>query len=126
MAKGIELPIQIVNGRIKLLSGDDYIEQLILVALGECDSDNPFQDLGLGEFMIFAINAEAIEGEIRQKVRAIFSSFERDRLAKLPSASARSIRFEQKGEEKVMYLDYVNLETGERRELEVPLPPAGE
>jgi len=119
MARGIELPTRAVNGRLKLLSGDQYVDQLVLTALGDGDSDNPFQDLGLGEFMIFGINDALGEGEIRARVRSAFTLLEADQLAQLQQVS-----FESRAEEKIMFLEYINLETGKRRELEVPLPEA--
>ena len=119
------LPIKIKDGRLKMLSGDDYIKQLVMIALQDGDSENPFQDLGLSEFMIFDINAEAVEGEIRHRVQNSFDALKRSQLAKL-TRGAQSIRFETEGADKFMYIDYTDLETGERTELEVPLPPVGE
>lgn len=117
MARGIELPTKAVNGRLKMLGGDEYIEQLVMTMLGDGDSDNPFQDLGLGQFMIFGINDAQQEGEIREKVKAGFAILQRDQLAKL-----RKLTFDREGSESRMFVEYVNLETGERVELEVPLP----
>lgn len=124
-ATGIALPLTVVKGRWRKASGDDYVEQLIHTSLGCGDSENPFQDIGLGEFMIFAINDEAIEGEIKKRVEAGFRSLERDQLARLARRS-RQLKFAQRDGEKIMFLEYENIETGERREIEVPLPPAGE
>jgi hypothetical protein len=120
MAKGIKLPTSAKNGRLELLGGDAYIEQLIAVAMGEGDSDNPFQDLGLGEFMIFDINDALPDGVIRERVRAAFATLERDQLAKL-----ERLEFTTSGVEKTMSVWYKNLETGRRDEIEVPLPPSG-
>ena len=119
MARGIELPTRAVNGRLKLLSGDAYIEQLVMVALGDNDSENPFQEIGLGEFMIFGINDAQEDGEIRMKVKRVFSLLEADQLARL-----KTLSFETSGSDKLMFLDYINLETGQRREVEVPIPQA--
>lgn len=117
MAQGIKLPLRSKNGRLVLASGDTYIEQLIATAMGSGDSDNPFQDLGLGEFMLFEINDELTEGEIRARVIAAFETLERDQLARLESLS-----FSSENEEKFMQLNYRNLETGRREELNVPIP----
>ncbi|KKN81440.1 hypothetical protein LCGC14_0320530 [marine sediment metagenome] len=123
--KGIELPVRVVNGRFKLLSSDEYVDQLIRVALGNTDSENPFNPDGLGEFMIFALNDEQIEGEIEERVRTVFRILERDQIARLGRESP--IRFEEdvvKPGEKIMFIDYVNLETGGRREVDLPLSGA--
>ena len=117
MAKGIKLPLETKNGRLVMLGGDGYIEQLIFAALGSGDSDNPFQDLGLGEFMIFDINDQITEGEIRKRVEAAFETLDRDQLARL-----ENLTFQTEAEEKRMLLGYRNLETGKREDLEVPIP----
>jgi len=120
MAQGLQLPLTVKSGRLLKLSGDDYIEQLIFTALLGDESDNPFQTLGLGEFMIFDINDAMSEGEIKQAVVRIFESLQRDQLAKLPSSESMKFR----REDNTLYLDlsYINMETQERRSLEVPIP----
>ncbi len=122
--QGIELPVKVVNGRFKLLSSDEYVDQLIRVALGNTDSENPFLPDGLGEFMIFALNDEQIESEVEERVRTVFRILERDQIARLGRQTP--IRFEQgdKPGEKVMFVEYFNLETGGRREVDLPLSGA--
>jgi predicted nucleic acid-binding OB-fold protein len=116
MAQGIKLPTTIKNGRLELVSGDKYIRQLVETALGDGESENPFQDIALGEFMIFEINDPLVEGRIRERVESAFKSLERDKLAKLVT-----MNFEREGAEATMYLTYEDLETGAREELEFPL-----
>lgn len=125
MAQGIKLPLQTKNGRLQLLSGDEYIEQLIFTALGDNESENPFQDIGLGEFMIFGINDSYTEGEIRTRVEQIFDLLEGDQLARLDSEDKALTFTRKKGTgQLVMLLSYTNLETQEQREIEVPIPSA--
>lgn len=119
MARGIRLPMKAKNGRLVMLGGDAYIEQLIFAALGNNDSENPFQDIGLGEFMIFGINDRLTEGQIRKRVVAAFDTLRRDQLATL-----EELTFESVEEEKMMVIGYRNLETGKREAVEVPIPPA--
>lgn len=125
MAQGIQLPLVVKNGRLKLLDGDDYIAQLIAVALGDNESENPFQDIGLGEFMIFGINDSYTEAEIRERVREVFESLEDDQLAKLETDD-KAVTFERNVAAGTlsMFVSYVNLETQEQQELEVPIPSA--
>jgi len=125
MAQGIQVPLQVRNGRLRKLTGDDYIDQLVRVALAGMDSDNPFQTLGLGEFMIFGINDALTEGEIKERIVLIFESFKADQLAELKNPD-KDLVFTHKDEELWMDLAYVNMETQERVELSVPIPPAGE
>lgn len=123
MAQGIKVPLETENGRLKLISRDAYIQQMLFVALGEGESDNPFQDPGMGEFMIFDINDELTEGEIKARIVAIFESFEADQLAKLDNPEIDLV-FSEEGQEKLLDLTYINMETQERVDIEVPIPPA--
>jgi hypothetical protein len=116
MATGIRLPTRVKNGRLELLGGDNYIRQLVETAMGDSESENPFQDVGLGEFMIFDVNDPLSEGEIRDRVERAFDSLERDQLARLSS-----IEFDRVGGEARMFLEYEDLETGKRPTIEVPL-----
>ena len=122
MATGIRVPVATKNGRVVLLSRDGYIQQLLFIGLGEGDSENPFQNLGLGEFMIFDINDEPTEGEIKERMIAIFASFEADQLAKLEDPAVDLVFSETEGE-KQLDLTYTNMETQERVDVEVPIPP---
>jgi len=120
MAQGIKLPVTVVEGRLELLSGDAYINQLVMTALMDGDSDNPFEHTGLGETMIFGINDAMTEGELKAKVKQIFENLEGDQLARL-----EKLDFEREGQEMFMYVTYTNLETGYRVEgVEVYVPAA--
>lgn len=125
MARGIQVPLEAKNGRLRKLMGDDYIDQLVRTALFGMESDNPFQTLGLGEWMIFGVNDAMTEGEIKERVVLIFDSFKADQLARLKDGEA-SITFTREGAELYMAVDYVNMETQEGRVLDVPVPPTGE
>lgn len=121
MAQGLKLPLEAADGRLVKLSGDEYIEQLVRTAFLSGDSDNPFQDGGFSEKMIFQINDSTTDGEIRQMAKAIFASLEQDQLAKIATGQ-NAIRIVTEGEERHLEVTYVNMETGGRVELEVPLP----
>lgn len=125
MAQGIRLPLEAKNGRLRLLSSDAYIEQIIVTALGDNESENPFQNIGLGEFMIFGINDSYTESEIRERVEQIFESLETDQLATLDSEDKALTFKRDKGTGRLkMFLNYTNLETQEQNEIEVPIPSA--
>lgn len=121
MAQGAIIPSVVRNGRLVKISGNEYIRMLLMLAFGEGESDNPFQDLGLGEFMIHGINDAESEGEIRPRVERMFLSFERDQLARLDNP-ADDIEFFQAEGDKFMIVRYWDLETQERTEVEVPIP----
>jgi hypothetical protein len=124
MAQGIQIPLKTNNGRLQKLSGDDYIDLLIRVALIGAESENPFQTLGLGEWMIFGINDAMAEAEIREKVVLIFEAFKADQLAKINDPST-DITFDHNEGDMLMNVSYINMETQERVELDVPIPDGG-
>tara|TARA_Y100000034_G_scaffold131943_1_gene193761 strand:- start:1665 stop:2066 length:402 start_codon:yes stop_codon:yes gene_type:complete len=119
-SQGIALPVKIVNGRYRLVADDAYIQQLMTVAFGDCSSDNPFEDLGLGEAMIFGINDSMTEGEILARVKLIMDDFEENGLAKLIVSEPPT--FEKDDGDLHMLLPYMNLETQERGQLDAVVP----
>jgi hypothetical protein len=127
VAKGIAIPMKSKNGRLELLGEDDYIEQLVFTGLQDGESENPFQDVGLGEFMVFAINDEQTDGEIRARIVSIFAELEADQLARLDDPDT-DLAFEDgtgpSGQERRVTIKYTNMETQERLDIEVPIPPA--
>ena len=71
------------RGGFKQDKDNDHIRGLSSTALGQGESDNPFQDLGLGEDMIFDPADPSTFTSVRDRVREIFDDFERAELAKL-------------------------------------------
>ena len=120
VARGIRLPVSIKHGRIALVSGDEYIRQLMVVAFGDCESDNPFEDLGLGEGMIFGVNDSMTEGEIIARIEMIMEDFAENGLASLIPSDPPT--FEKREGELFMELPYINLETQESDVLDLPIP----
>lgn len=89
MATGYSSPLRKdKGGRLKLTSGGLHLAELLMSALGDGTSDNPFQEPGLGEFMIFQIPQEQIFSQVADRIRIIFESFEDDELAKLQDSPA--------------------------------------
>jgi len=125
MAQGIEVPLRTKNGRLKLLGGDDYIDMIVRIAMGSSESENPFQDIGLyGDKYIFGINDGMTEGEIVTAVLEVFESLQRDQLAEI---DRKNITFDRSEIGTLnMTILYKNIETQERKELAVPIPPASE
>jgi hypothetical protein len=123
MATGISLPVTTNQGRMVLVSGDEYIEQLVKTALLGSESDNPFQDIGLGEFMLFGINDGMQEAEIRERVVRIFVLLKRDQLARIDEPNT-DIVFTRDAGDLYMQLAYINMETQERREIDLTVPHA--
>lgn len=88
---GILLPVQ-PNGRggFKLIEGDDYLMQLVIMRAAPGESDNPFLDIGIGEGAIFQNASDAGWLSVqRTKIEAFFRNLERAQLARLKKVSFR-------------------------------------
>lgn len=116
MAQGIKLPSKAVNGRFELIDGDDYIAQLIRVGLGSADSDNPFQVQDDLDTVVFDINDDTTASTVEVVIQRVFEILSRDQLARLENVEVESI-----GAEMNALIEYVNLETGQRQQVSVPI-----
>ena len=110
---GIALPIKSEKGRMALLGGDRYITQIVMTALGDSESENPFQSRGFEGVNIFDINDGMQTGELQSQVEAVFAILERDQLASLVS-----VNFSNVGSDRFMDVQYKDLETGNRIDLQ--------
>lgn len=71
------------RGGFKQDKNNDHIRGLLATALGPGESGNPFQDLGLGEDMIFDPADSTTFNDVRDRIKEIFEDFERAELATL-------------------------------------------
>ena len=120
MATGIASPArENGNGGFLLATKDQHIRELLGVALGEGDSNNPFQDLGLGEEMIFDIADSGTFNAVADRITRIFQRFEEDEFAQLQDREDNLSVDEISEGEFEMHVFFINLETGEADELGV-------
>lgn len=112
MAKGFSIPFRANHkGRVVLSDGDTHLAELLGIAFGSGDSNNPFQELGLGEDMVFENATEELFNNIAVKIRTIFENFEDEELAKLQDRTDNlemKVGSEEGTWEMVVY--YINLE----------------
>ena len=119
MATGFRIPFK-QDGRtggVSVDDGDDYIRGLLLAALNDCESANPFQDLGIGNH-IFKLDESAFRTVAKEKVRNVFEQFKADKLADLAAGGIEFLDQEVEGEV-LLSIKYIDLETEEVNELEV-------
>lgn len=84
MGKGIATVVSASKkGGFKLSVGSNHIMGLLQAAMGSGDSSNPFQDLGLGEDMIFDLLDMSTFAPVQDRIRDIFEDFEANELASL-------------------------------------------
>jgi len=119
-ASGLALPFAPSGeGGIKVLYGDEYILQLVRTYAADCDSDNPFQDVGIGLEAVFQLSSDgAWKGQVRRKLQQMFKLYlERTNLAVL-----KSVSFE-KGEEGVdtMNVVFISVESNEELAINIPI-----
>jgi len=114
---GISVPFQgTQTGGLSISSDDEYIRQLIMIALSDCSSDNPFQDIGLGEGHVFQPNTSRTKGQILVRVKKVFDDFELRKLARLNGRPKWLSAVD--GEAKLL-ISYYNLETDKPDELTI-------
>lgn len=112
MATGISVPArQNKRGGFSVSKGGGNVRKLLAVALGNNDSNNPFQELGLRR-IIFDPGDETTFADIAEQVREIFEGFRLAEIAELQDRSDNLV-VERRGEgEFEMRLYFVDLETG--------------
>lgn len=111
MAVGIALPWR-ANKRGGLFhsTSDDTIKKLLGVALGNNDSNNPFQELGLDD-IIFDPGDETTFGVLRSRIEEIFEGFREEEIAALQTRDDNLAVTQTAEGEFQMNLFFVNLET---------------
>jgi hypothetical protein len=96
------------RGRVAQTFGNDQLEKLIATNLQDLSSGNPFQELGIGEDMVFAVAAEHLRIDLRRRIRALFKRLQladRARLAKEPDFNVNATVGEL-----TINIDYINIE----------------
>jgi len=112
MATGIASPPQVTpNGGAVTVRGSALTRQLLLTALRDCSSDNPFQKLGVGDENIFDINDQQTVARLKAVIQVIFARFEAQQLARL-AMGEKSLEFAHDEEGALsVRISYVDLET---------------
>jgi len=114
MARGLKVPVGVdATGGTAWVSGEENDRKTIFTALGDCDSENAFQqELGLGVDMIFDPLDETVRARILRRLKDIFRIFEEaDRYKLLPE----TISWTEGDGELTLEFKYLNLETDEER-----------
>jgi hypothetical protein len=118
MASGIALPFGTVNGRLALITGEEQLQKIILLSLSDCDSANPFQDLGIGMRAIFAIDGPEVRSHLSEEIKKAFTRFEKAGKARL-SPGYPKFDMNSTTQELVAHVRYINMETATTSELDI-------
>jgi hypothetical protein len=120
-AQGIQVPVVPSGaGGFRLVSGDEYITQLVVTLSSDCDSDNPYQEEGIALDAVFALASDsAWKARVRRDVEAVFRKvLERQNLAKLIRVTFEPGATEG---EYNMNLRYMSIESATEADVVVPL-----
>ena len=115
MATGIALPFKGISGAVATVSGSAQLQKLIIVRLSDCDSANPFQDLGIGADVIFGIDSEESRNVLRLRILEVFKHFEQAGRAKLMGGYP-VFAFNSSTQELQADIKYINLEIAQPEE----------
>jgi hypothetical protein len=121
---GIALPISVVKGRLQLASAEDQLKKIIFLGLSDCDSANPFQDLGIDTSVVFAIADEDTKARARRRIVTIFKALQAQGRARL-AAGFPTFSVDSETQELVAEIEYVNMETTAVDELQLAYPSNG-
>lgn len=83
--RGIAAPLRVTRtGKWEEITGDEYLNQLILMSLSDCESQNPFHTgLGIDPGILFDTQGVYNTAAIKWLIEETFTQFESDGLAKL-------------------------------------------
>lgn len=120
LSGGIQVPIQPgQNGGLRMLEGDDYINQLITILSLDGSCENPFSDVGFGLEAIFANMSDGgWRAQQQRKIEDTFKDLEREKVAKLLRTNWNSGPGE--GEYTVV-ISYFSIETATENDVTVNL-----
>lgn len=114
--RGIKNPIEAApNGSFATLEGDNQTDSLLRVALNDCASENPFQDLGMDP-PIFNINDEVTKARTSIQIKNVFDVFENEGRAKL-AKDGIDFQIDSEKQGLIVFINYINIETGRKRTL---------
>lgn len=114
MAKGLTMPVGVdKSGGADLGQDNSHFDTILRLALSPGDDDNPFQNLGLDQRIIFALNDPAAQGLARQSIETIFRKY--SSRAKLDTRNPITFSKNEEGVLEVKF-GYVDLDTNEVKE----------
>lgn len=110
MAKGLNLPVGTLQGRAVLIEGEEQLKKVIQLAVSDCESDNPFQEEGIGNDSVFDINDALTEQRLRRRVIDAFRALAAQGRARLDPSYPMFSR-DSFNQELWIDIRYINLET---------------
>jgi len=124
MPTGLRMPVGVDGtGGAALSSRDVQNLKIIKIALSDCDSDNAFQDIGLGNWMIFEIDAPEVQARALNFIRRIFRQFRAEQRYKLLE---RTIQFTKTSEGELdLEFKYLDIESDQEETFKASVTGGG-
>jgi hypothetical protein len=125
MPKGMKYPIGVSpSGGAITIEGTIVIDQNIVLAIYPAGSLHPWnQKLAPDENFIFDIKDNRSGGLFSMHVREFFQEMERNGYARLlPGRQGLNVDYGEDGGDMVVNIYYINLETGDKVDVHIPLP----
>jgi len=119
MGKGLAIPVGVNQGGGAKLEDDPvHLRTVLRSALSPGEDDNPFQNLGLDESIIFSIDDPAARGTARNIIQKILQKFS-DRLVLDPRTPVEFSKIAE-GRFDVSFT-YINLDTNQATDFNVEI-----
>ena len=124
--KGLAVPIVPgPDGRTKTLSGDDELEKIIRLNLGDLENDNPYTqwggaskgEPGIDPGIIFSLSVESLQERIKTNIKLLFDRLSAQGRAKLVTGYPKMVSDSAKME-LLCGIRYLNLESDKENEFE--------
>jgi hypothetical protein len=117
MASGLKVPVGVNrSGGGAIVSGTENDEKVIMLALGDDDNENAFQqNIGVGARMIFDLSDERQRAKIIRRVKDVFIRFEAQKRFILRPNTVKWSR-DSDNQDMILEFKYVSLESDEERD----------
>lgn len=128
MPTGLSVPINVnKGGGAKVQSEDTQIDKLVVLALQEGEDDNPFQDLGISQTILYRVNDDGAKFDAKTEIERVLKSFN-GRIQIVDGIKISESETDPQTEEGELHVnfEYINLDTNEANEFSAPFRDLGE
>lgn len=117
MPTGLSIPLRATAGRLAIDTGEEQTRKILTLIFGEDASLNPFIARGITS-PIFRVDSLSSRAVLRSEIEAHFKRLEGQHRAKLLSVSFDKTTVDGM---MVVHVDYMDLRTDRRQELQIPV-----
>lgn len=109
--RGLAIPVMPgPDGRAMMVEDEDeQLAKIIAVGLSDCTSNNPYQNLGMPNAVVFDLNDDTTRGRVYEYLERFFARLQREGRAKLTSVEVEDEPADSG--EMVLVVRYTNIKT---------------